>query len=527
MSNIDNISNSIDELKSSTIDWMDNAKEAMTEIKGSIPAPQVQSDWEESDSSDVSYILHKPIIPEDAIDYLCFTAVQSNSTIRLDKVGSPSAVSLEYSTDKINWTAYTWSGNTGATITLATLYSRVWFRGDNATFSYYNNTKAYNFVMSGKIYASGNIMSLVDKTCSKLSTPSYAFGFLFKDCTSLYTPPRLPALSLTASYIYMFQNCTSLMYAPDLPAITVNGSAYAYMFAGCTSLTRMPKMASQVYFSGSMTHYGMFNGCTALQEVEFPYDSVPSTPSGNTNLQEMFKDCSSLKRVKVRFTDFNNTQLKNWLSGVSATGVFECPSALSATTRDASHIPAGWTVVRTDAPWSDWNQTDTTEASYIRNKPTIPDPQVQADWDESDSSNPSCILNKPVIPQPVPQVNADWDESDSGEASYILNKPTIPTVPTGLQKYEMSTTSESGSTLTVSPSGDSVVVATVASSLTLSASVVDSTMVAYAEVVLDVQAGATVTAGTNLTLVDTPEAGKRSVCVVRWEGGSASLYVTI
>ena len=49
----------------------------------------------------------------------------------------------------------------------------------------------------------------------------------------------------------------------------------------------------------------------------------------------------------------------------------------------------------------------------------------------------------------------------------------------------------------------------------------------YMELTLDVATGATVTAGSNLTLVDTPEAGMRNICIVRWSGGTAKLYVTI
>lgn len=49
----------------------------------------------------------------------------------------------------------------------------------------------------------------------------------------------------------------------------------------------------------------------------------------------------------------------------------------------------------------------------------------------------------------------------------------------------------------------------------------------YMELTLDIASGATVTAGTNLTLVDTPTAGKRNICVVRWSNGVAKLYVTI
>jgi len=72
--------------------------------------------------------------------------------------------------------------------------------------------------------------------------------------------------------------------------------------------------------------------------------------------------------------------------------------------------------------------------------------QVQADWAETDSSDPSYIQNKPTIPTktsdltndsgfidasdvPAAQVQADWLESDSTDPAYIQNKPTINNVP--------------------------------------------------------------------------------------------------
>jgi hypothetical protein len=89
------------------------------------------------------------------------------------------------------------------------------------------------------------------------------------------------------------------------------------------------------------------------------------------------------------------------------------------------------------------------------------------------------------------------------------------------------TTASSEATYQVSPNTPSVPVVTVSSALTLNASTVDSGSIAYSEIVLDVASGATVTAGNNITLVDTPKAGKRNICVVRWSGGTAKLYVTI
>ena len=142
---------------------------------------------------------------------------------------------------------------------------------------------------------------------------------------------------------------------------------------------------------------------------------------------------------------WGNTSTSNWLYVASATGVFECPSSLNCAERNDSHVPAGWTIVRTDAPKS-------------------------------------------------------------------ITSPT---------------TASSEATYQVSPNTPSVPVVTVASALTLNASTVDNGSVTYSEIVLDVATGATVTAGTNLTLVDTPTAGKRNICVCRWSGGVCKLYVTI
>lgn len=53
--------------------------------------------------------------------------------------------------------------------------------------------------------------------------------------------------------------------------------------------------------------------------------------------------------------------------------------------------------------------------------------QVQSDWDESDSSEPSYIQHKPTIP--APQEQSDWDESDSSDVAYIRHKPALDYIP--------------------------------------------------------------------------------------------------
>lgn len=73
-----------------------------------------------------------------------------------------------------------------------------------------------------------------------------------------------------------------------------------------------------------------------------------------------------------------------------------------------------------------WNETNSSSAAYIQNKPTIPE-LVKSDWNVSDSTSYAYILNKPEIPS---LVKSDWNESDFTSYAYILNKPAIPIIPT-------------------------------------------------------------------------------------------------
>lgn len=63
--------------------------------------------------------------------WLCFTATQANSTVHLDKNGSPNAISLETSTDGHIWSDYSWTDSTGGTLTLANIGDKVYFRAKN------------------------------------------------------------------------------------------------------------------------------------------------------------------------------------------------------------------------------------------------------------------------------------------------------------------------------------------------------------------------------------------------------------
>lgn len=175
---------------------------------------------------------------------LTFTAETAGSTVKLTKHGSTAITGfngLEYKFNDGDWTAYT----IGQNITLANVGDKVQMRavatGNSRMGIDFNNY--HNFVMTGKIAASGNVQSVLDQTMSRMDVPTYCYYYMFHSCTSLTQAPELPATTLADScYSWMFSICTSLTQVPELPAKTLAKHCYFYMFSDCTSLTQAPEL---------------------------------------------------------------------------------------------------------------------------------------------------------------------------------------------------------------------------------------------------------------------------------------------
>ena len=241
---------------------------------------------------------------------LTLTALTAGSKVTLNKVGSPPAVSLEYSTGGA-WSTYT----IGTEITLTSAGDYIKFRGDNNTFSTAVND-FYRFSMTGTIAASGNVMSLVDSTMVSTTIPcNYCYYAMFHNCTGLTSAPALPATTLALnSYRSMFDGCTSLTTAPALPATTLALGCYGLMFQGCTGLTSAPALPATTV--ATQCYFYMFSGCTKLSSIEVSF---------------------------TLWTQATN-QTVNWVNGVASSGTFTKPLALAAE-YGISRIPTGWTVV--------------------------------------------------------------------------------------------------------------------------------------------------------------------------------------
>lgn len=213
--------------------------------------------------------------------------------IKKDSSSAPT-LTVEYSTDKTNWSSITTS--TTAQNIAVPANGRTYLRCNCNTWGNSSRFNGINFTGNGSV--GGNIMSLIygssftgNETSFKSSSDKYTFRDLFNGNTHLVSVKdlKMPCTALNEGcYYYMFRNCTSLTEAPELPATTLVTSCYNLMFNGCTSLNS----------------------------------------------------------IKVAFTSWTSSCTANWVTSVASSGTFYCPSTLTQTTGN-SYIPSGWTIVTT------------------------------------------------------------------------------------------------------------------------------------------------------------------------------------
>ena len=319
------------------------------------------------------------------LNALTLTATADNSSVKLTKNGT---LDNTFEVDTGNgWEGYAF----GTVIPLNAGQSCKWRCKSHPTTQ--SDSNYVQFVMTGKIEASGNVNSMLSRGFENLTSLSgydYAFKSMFNRCTSLVQAPELPATNLaTYCYGYMFYGCTSLVQAPELPATTLATNCYTCMFNSCTSLVQAPELPATTL--ATYCYYYMFNGCTSLvQAPELPATnlatycygymfrnctsltqapslpatalahncyafmfygctslvqapSLPATTLANFCYEHMFTGCTPLNEVRISATTTATNALNYWLAGVSATGDFYCDPNATIFQSGDSGIPANWT----------------------------------------------------------------------------------------------------------------------------------------------------------------------------------------
>ena len=252
-----------------------------------------------------------------AANYLTFTAKEDGSSFGIDIIkkylyeeDSSSAIpDVQYSLDG----GKTWTKlPTDTFISLKRKGDKALLRGNNPQGFSVITSKYTKFVMTGRIAASGSVMSLIDNVGKSVVIPNECcFDGLFEGCTSLTKAPKLPATKLTdGCYARMFGGCTSLTQAPQLPAKALANNCYTGMFSYCTSLTHAPELpATQL---ANSCYANMFWECTSLTKAP----KLPATQLANSCYVDMFWECTSLtKAPKLPATTLARSCYKDMFSG--------------------------------------------------------------------------------------------------------------------------------------------------------------------------------------------------------------------
>ena len=252
-------------------------------------------------------------------------------------------LTIEYSTDKINWNTL------GQTSTTALSYllqpgDKVYFRSDCVTWTNGNYYNHFNYVRK----IGGNVMSLLygsNFTGQETSFPmgsTYSLSRVFYNNTYLADISELilPATTLTDyCYYYMFCRCTGMINASDLilPATTLTPNCYQSMFENCNSLQNSPELPATTL--ADYCYDSMFYSTLLVNAPELLADTlVPYC------YRYMFGNCNRLNTVKCLATDISATNCTtSWISGLS-TGTFTKKSGVTWPT-GSSGIPSSWTVV--------------------------------------------------------------------------------------------------------------------------------------------------------------------------------------
>ena len=248
---------------------------------------------------------------DDGIDYITFTAEERQGFNFEQFEGDPEDVSgFEYSVGNGEWKSIPDDG-LNEQVPFGGYLGTLRLRGINP-----QGTNGARTVWFSKGYVnvkcSGDIRTLIDYRHYKtVDTGSAKFSYLFLNCYSLTSAPKLPSTKLAEGcYSYMFYSCESLTNAPVLPATTLSNVCYQSMFTGCKSLTNAPALPAPTL--AESCYQSMFDGCTALETAPV----LPATTLADYCYSNMFNGCSNLSSVTMLATDVSGIFcLYNWLSG--------------------------------------------------------------------------------------------------------------------------------------------------------------------------------------------------------------------
>lgn len=326
--------------------------------------------------------------------YLTFTALEtctftftnhgSGNNIQYSINGGSTWVSLASATaspsvsagSKIMWKSTRTPGNANNNYGVGTFSSTGRFDVEgNAMSLLFGDDFIGKVSLSGKSGALGTLFegctTIVDASNMKLpatTTVANCYLRMFLNCSSLVSPPSLPATALVGAQCYyeMFRGCTALTVAPQLPATTLTSYCYYQMFMSCSSLVQVQEELPATTLQ-TQCYYHMYDGCSALLVApKLPATTLTSACYGGmfrnctslaaapdlcaltltTNCySSMFTGCTNLNYIKCLATDISASNCTlSWMYQTKSGGTFVKNASMSDWPRNNNGIPSSWTV---------------------------------------------------------------------------------------------------------------------------------------------------------------------------------------
>jgi len=367
--------------------------------EGTIPSEPVQSDWDENDSSKLSYIKNKPSIPSKTSD------LQNDSGfITLNDV--PEQVQADW--DEQSQQSPSYIKNKPA-IPEAPVQSD-WEEEDQSALDYIKNKPT---IPDAQIQSDWSQADNTKKDFIK-NKPALAQVAISGSYNDLLNKPDIPDAQIQSDWEQ--DDNTKKDYIKNKPSLADVATSGDY--DDLDNKPTIPSATSQITNdSGYITESALADpsevAAAALNDLHNRLLAIESRMQSIDYLQvdklRVLREfyCPALAAVawSGKYADLIGTPS---LAAVATSGSYN----------DLTDKPS----IPDEQIQSDWSQSDSTKKDFIKNKPNLA--QVAT------SGNYNDLTNKPTIPDE--QIQSDWNQSDNTKKDFIKNKPSIPVVNDGV-----------------------------------------------------------------------------------------------